>query len=94
MRLWLTFAAVAAGALADLQCVPPDDVTHLCWPGRQSGLFAVQHSRKHGSTVEILRFAQRTAAFGPRITSRLQAHSPMRDVAPSFCFRPRDAAVV
>lgn len=46
MRLWLTFAAVAAGALADLQCVPPDDVTHLCWPGRQSGLFAVQHSRK------------------------------------------------
>jgi len=41
----------------------------------------------HGSTVELLCFSQRTAA---RVEDQqwLKVRSPMRDVAPSFCFPP------
>jgi len=55
MWLWLTFAAVEAGAFADLQYVPPFAIkARTMQPscGRaadhQHGRFAVQHSRKPG----------------------------------------------
>jgi len=51
----------------------PDDASHLVAGPPITSMGGLRSSIRasHGSTVELLRFAQRTAALGPRINSRL-----------------------